>query len=477
MIFKNLKLKNFKSHVNSSINFEKGVTLVVGENGAGKSSIFEAMTFALFRKTTVKNLNDLVNTDRSASDKTEMEVQLSFSANAVDYKVIRSIRNKSKKANAELIRMNGHDEETIALGVREVDREIQEILRMDANTFLNAIHIRQGEISKLIDDTPAARKKLIGQLLNLEDLEKAYNKILNLTKDFIVKKEILEGKLQDEEILENNLKELEKEYGLFNSIIAKLNEDLVTLKNDFDIKNTEKQKLDIQKSKLDNLKISAEHGKTNFEMLKKHEEDLNKKYEEILENEKEMEELKPFNEKLNIFKEFKDILIKLNEFKKEEKRKKEIISKIQENEDIISNEKENFDKYNELDKEIQNFEIQTEKLKSELNFKKEYESNRNKISSNIKEYDNLLDQFLKKVTDALSDFDVKLEIGDIENKESLDAIKNVVENIIDETKNEITSIEDDLKKYNDENIILTQEIKNSEKPLSEISNVENKCPT
>ena len=48
MIFNNLKLKNFKSHVNSSINFEKGVTLVLGENGAGKSSIFEAITFALF---------------------------------------------------------------------------------------------------------------------------------------------------------------------------------------------------------------------------------------------------------------------------------------------------------------------------------------------------------------------------------------------------------------------------------------------
>ena len=106
MIFKNLKLKNFKSHVNSSINFDNGVTLVIGENGAGKSSIFEAITFALFRKTTVKNLNDLINTNRSASDKTEMEVQLSFTANSVDYKVIRSIRNKSKKANAELIKID-----------------------------------------------------------------------------------------------------------------------------------------------------------------------------------------------------------------------------------------------------------------------------------------------------------------------------------------------------------------------------------
>ena len=371
MIFKTLKLKNFKSHVNSSINFDKGVTLVVGENGAGKSSIFEAITFALFRKTTVKNLNDLINTGRGASDKTEMEVQLSFTANSIDYKVIRSIRNKSKKANAELIRINGYNEESIALGVREVDREIQEILRMDANTFLNAIHIRQGEISKLIDDAPAARKKLIGQLLNLEDLEKAYNKILELINDFRVRKEILDGRISDEEDLENNLKEIEEDYNTYNSIIGKLNNELVVINKDFEIKNAEKQKLDLQKSKLDTLNVSVNHEKNNLEMLNKHKDELNKKYEDILENEKEMEELKPFNDKLNIFKEFKDILIKLNEFKKEELRKKEIITKIQENEDIISKESENFKKYNELDEEIKDFEIQTEKLKSEINSYKE----------------------------------------------------------------------------------------------------------
>lgn len=477
MIFKNLKLKNFKSHVNSSINFDNGVTLVIGENGAGKSSIFEAITFALFRKTTVKNLNDLINTNRSASDKTEMEVQLSFTANSVDYKVIRSIRNKSKKANAELIKIDCGNEETIALGVREVDREIQEILRMDASTFLNAIHVRQGEISKLIDDTPAARKKLIGQLLNLEDLEKAYNKIVELINVFAVKKEVLDAKLKDEEELETNLKEVKEEYNRFNSKINLLNEELTIFEKDFDIKNQEKQKLDLQKSKLDNIKISAEHEKTNFEMLNKHKEELNKKYEEILENENEMEELKPFIDKLNIFKQFKDIFIKLNEFKKEELRKKEIISKIQENEDILSKEKENFKKYNDLDNEIKDFEKIKEKLIAEINFKKEFESNKKKISNNIEGYNKSLDSFFNDVMKVLSDFDVKLDLKDIKNKESLDDLKNIIENIINETKQEINTIDVNLKKYNDENIILTQEIKNNEKPLSEITNAGNKCPT
>ena len=39
MIFKRLRLKNFKSYANEVINFDKGITVIIGQNGAGKSSI------------------------------------------------------------------------------------------------------------------------------------------------------------------------------------------------------------------------------------------------------------------------------------------------------------------------------------------------------------------------------------------------------------------------------------------------------
>ena len=60
MIFKRLRLKNFKSYANEIINFDKGITVIVGENGAGKSSIFEAISFALFKQHTAGKLGDLV---------------------------------------------------------------------------------------------------------------------------------------------------------------------------------------------------------------------------------------------------------------------------------------------------------------------------------------------------------------------------------------------------------------------------------
>ena len=46
MIFTRLELKNFKSHANTVLDFNQGISLIVGENGAGKSSLFEAISYA-----------------------------------------------------------------------------------------------------------------------------------------------------------------------------------------------------------------------------------------------------------------------------------------------------------------------------------------------------------------------------------------------------------------------------------------------
>ena len=58
MIFTRLELINFKSHANTTLDFNPGISLIVGENGAGKSSIFEAISFALFKSYTTKSIHN-----------------------------------------------------------------------------------------------------------------------------------------------------------------------------------------------------------------------------------------------------------------------------------------------------------------------------------------------------------------------------------------------------------------------------------
>lgn len=73
MIFTKLKLTNFKSHQNTTIQFDKGISVIVGENGAGKSTILEAISFALFKQHTAKKIDDLVRNNANV-----MSVELEF---------------------------------------------------------------------------------------------------------------------------------------------------------------------------------------------------------------------------------------------------------------------------------------------------------------------------------------------------------------------------------------------------------------
>ena len=85
MIFTRLELKNFKSHADTTLDFNPGISLIVGENGAGKSSIFEAISFALFKSYTTKSINDLVRSNKNTGDKIQMVVKLSFVSNGTEY--------------------------------------------------------------------------------------------------------------------------------------------------------------------------------------------------------------------------------------------------------------------------------------------------------------------------------------------------------------------------------------------------------
>ena len=84
MIFKRLRLKNFKSYANEVINFDKGITVIIGQNGAGKSSIFEAISFALYKQHTAGKLHDLVRNNTE-----NMSVELDFVSRGKEYRIIR----------------------------------------------------------------------------------------------------------------------------------------------------------------------------------------------------------------------------------------------------------------------------------------------------------------------------------------------------------------------------------------------------
>lgn len=474
MIFKKLELKNFKSHANTTLDFNNGISLIIGENGAGKSSIFEAITFALFKESQIKNI-DLVRTNKGLNDRLEMEVKLTFNVAGTDYRIERSVtkKNENTTSNAKLFKITSRDE-LIASKTRNVDKEIKELLNMDSKTYLNAIHIMQGEISSLIDEGPAERKKLIGRLLRIDELETAYGKMPEITKGYELKRERLEGQIVSEDLLKKELDSLNTQQYTINEEIITLTNNLEEIKKENELKTTEKENLNNQKSKLDNLKVNYSNEEANLKKLNETKEDLSNKFSQILNNEAEMETLKPFCEKLEVFKGFKESLLKYNNFKKDETSKIEIINKISEYKNIISTEKENYEKYIKLDNEIKELDTNLTQLNTEIKDDDDLESKKEQTQNEIEKNTSDLSQLYEENKSILTNYEAE---GINFETIKLEELEKIVENIINDTKNELQEIDEKINENNNKISGLTQEIKTSKKPLLEIKKVENKCPT
>lgn len=281
MIFKELKLENFKSHINSVIKFQKGTTIILGENGAGKSSILEGINFALYKKYDVKSLNDLIN-----SNAQKMTVTLNFLVGQQEYQVVRTRRGN--KSTAQLYRINENDKKLIVEGDKEVNNNIENLLEMDADLFLNAIYIKQGEIDSLITQKASERKQNISKLLRLEELEISYKNIANIISNYELKKAHIDNLIQDD--FQDDKKELQnKQQQLKNNLQNKQDELNTVQKKMKEVKEkiSKQNSINIKFQKLNRDKISLDTRISDLSdqisNLEQQFEDL-KKYEEIINN-------------------------------------------------------------------------------------------------------------------------------------------------------------------------------------------------
>lgn len=187
MIFKKLVLKNFKSHKNTVVDFSQGINIIVGENGAGKSTILEGISFALFKQHTSKKIDSLVMNNADS-----MEVSLEFDTNYGTYKIVRE---KKSNLKSSLFKKEGDNFIHICSGDKEVLNQMENILQIDSDLFLNAIYVRQGEIAELVNKTAADKKQLISKLLGLDSLEIVWKNLLPYINDYNNQSMELKGRL------------------------------------------------------------------------------------------------------------------------------------------------------------------------------------------------------------------------------------------------------------------------------------------
>ncbi len=147
-----------------------GLYLITGDTGAGKTTIFDAITYALYGEASGSQRQPSMFRSKYAAADTPTEVVLTFTCLNKQYTVRRNPeypRPKTRgegfttqKADAQLTLPDG----TLLTKPKEVDAKIREILGIDRNQFLQIAMIAQGDFLKLLLASTDERKKIFRQL-------------------------------------------------------------------------------------------------------------------------------------------------------------------------------------------------------------------------------------------------------------------------------------------------------------------------
>ncbi len=350
---KKVVLENFRIHKNLAIDFDDKVTLILGENGTGKTSILLGIIYALFGSqalTSYEKGGRKENLVRRGSSLGKVTVVLQDNENI--YEIIREVPSGNG-----IIRKNG---KVVASGNETITRYVLEnLLKVkDLDKAVNVIFIRQRTLGSLV--LGSGKKTFSEELEELLDLKK-----------FTEIADTLSKALED---LRKELLRAKSEYTRESASIQKyFGEDIGKLEE----LAKRREELERQLKELERINIRYKYLKREIdeELLKK-EKEINEKYSKIKEELREVEniilELKEESAKYDIltddFKEFLDKKIEeleetVKKIKVDTSRKSLILNKIKQIERIIKNLKE---LPNIKEEDIKELEEKLEKKKEEL---------------------------------------------------------------------------------------------------------------
>lgn len=163
----NLTVSNYRCFESATVELDAGVTVIHGANGAGKTTLLEAILFGLYG---ARALDDATLEDVITSGTDEAVIELDFSHDTGQYHIDRELAFTGDRPSTRQCVLTTPAGGSVE-GARPVREYVTELLRMDADAFVNSAYVKQGEINKLLHATPAERQSMIDELLQLGKLE------------------------------------------------------------------------------------------------------------------------------------------------------------------------------------------------------------------------------------------------------------------------------------------------------------------
>lgn len=286
-----LELKEFGPYKDEIIEWDKIINepifLITGKTGSGKSTLFDAITYALYNKTTGgKDIASLRT--KTAADKDKTQVNFDFELSGKRYRIERTLAylktgNKNlTSGKVVLMEYNSEKQDIIATKEQEVKEKIEELIGLDDKQFCQIIILPQGKFKEFLLSKSSEKKETLRSLFNTyfyqkfvdlvqEQAKKLDSKHKQKEKELITRFEQfdIEGELTKFEFLKDeNFEEInnlilsqENEIKLEKKEQIKLEKDLQNVKDNF-----------IELSKLNDKFLNLENYKLNYEVLYKKEE-------------------------------------------------------------------------------------------------------------------------------------------------------------------------------------------------------------
>ncbi len=174
MILQRLALRNFRLHAQTDLEWPDGVVALVGRNGRGKSTLLEAIVFALYGTRALVTNKELVRSSTAGpSDPVEVRLELELDGQAVA--IVRELRGRNLTPQATLTVDGAVLVPPGAGSDQAATTELQRRIGLGLDAFVTTVVTRQKDLDRLAAMKPAERKRLILDMLGVDRLDAAIN--------------------------------------------------------------------------------------------------------------------------------------------------------------------------------------------------------------------------------------------------------------------------------------------------------------
>ena len=470
-----LELKEFGPYKNEIIEWDKIINepifLITGKTGSGKSTLFDAISYALYNKTTGgKDIASLRT--KTALDKDKTQVNFDFELSGKKYRIERTLAylkagNKNlTSGKVALMQYNDESLEVIATKEQEVKEKVEELIGLDDKQFCQIIILPQGKFKEFLLSKSSGKKETLRSLFNTY----FYQKFVEQLQEQAKKLDSSHKQKEKELITRFEQFDIEEEFTKFEYLKDENFEEMLSIihSQEQTVKNEKKELLKLERSFSKEKEKFIELSKLNDKLLQLESNKL--ELEELCKKDDYYSKLKLEVEKLKELQKSKDKIIDYNTLLNKQSQLRKIEKDL-----LIDTDKYKLDLENnkKLQLELNLQKDNIEELRKEIIDYKFFYDNFNELISakaNIEIYSKTLEELaLKKETYKELDSSLKVAkeiyLEDIEEK-------NILESSIGKLKLEILKKEQDVEKLeefnnklsevNDKNLKLTLDKKQLE---------------